>query len=383
MLSLDIGGDVTRDGGVRGPVIHVNTVNCVGVMGAGVARAMADRFPAALAPYREMCREGTVYPGSSRLLPLGENRWMALLATKDHFRDPSRYDWVMTGLVLLAAEADALARKTGRTVTLRMPAPGCGLGGLEWPVVSRMMRAVLAASPRVDVHLCLSPAMADGFRTERPGPTVAGIGARDTPPDVQEVMADFGELCARHGWLVRSGGAAGADQAFGRGFSRAGNPSARASFTAWLHMQESRPPFGGRFTPIPVSLYGIARALHGAPDRIGLGGEIRRGMTPPGKSGMLMARNGFQILGDKMTDMTDAVVCWTEGGRIKGGTGQALRLAGLLGIPVVNLGAPGNRGLDAEGIRARTLEAIGARERLLRTPPRPLDKPLDLEMEPC
>lgn len=375
MLNIDIGGDVTDDGGVDGPVILVNTVNCVGVMGKGVALAMAEKFPQAVKPYKDMCARGTVYPGSCRTLPVGQNRWMALLATKDHYRDPSRYEWVTTGLVLLAAQADALAQETGRPVTVRLPAAGCGLGGLDWAVVSRVTRAVLGANPRVHVQLCLSPEQAGQFRLDRPGPIVAGIGARKTPPWAQAVMADFGEICARHGWQVRSGGAIGADQAFGNGFARVAQPSARARFTAWLHEEpKGKPPVGAHLVPIPPALYAIAKALHRVPEKLGLGREIHRRMTPPGAGGQLMARNGFQFLGDEMTDVTDLVVCWTEGGQEEGGTGQALRLAGLMGIPVINLGDPANRGIDAEGIRARALQEIGARERFLRAPP-PLLKP--------
>ncbi|NYZ17456.1 hypothetical protein HL658_33350 [Azospirillum sp. RWY-5-1] len=48
------------------------------------------------------------------------------------------------------------------------------------------------------------------------------IGSRETPPAVLEVMAAVGERLAQLGWVLRSGGAVGADQAFGRGCDRAG-----------------------------------------------------------------------------------------------------------------------------------------------------------------
>ncbi|NYZ25158.1 hypothetical protein HND93_36125, partial [Azospirillum sp. ROY-1-1-2] len=50
----------------------------------------------------------------------------------------------------------------------------------------------------------------------------AGIGSRETPPAVLEVMAAVGERLAQLGWVLRSGGAVGADQAFERGCDRVG-----------------------------------------------------------------------------------------------------------------------------------------------------------------
>ena len=51
-----------------------------------------------------------------------------------------------------------------------------------------------------------------------------------------------------------------------------------------------------------------------------------------------MARNAMQILGPNMDHPADLVVAYTPGGAVQGGTGQALRMAGSLGIPIRNLG---------------------------------------------
>ncbi len=53
-----------------------------------------------------------------------------------------------------------------------------------------------------------------------------------------------------------------------------------------------------------------------------------------------MARNALQIMGPNMDRPADLVVAYTPGGEVVGGTGQALRMAGSLGIPIRNLGDP-------------------------------------------
>jgi hypothetical protein len=52
----------------------------------------------------------------------------------------------------------------------------------------------------------------------------------------------------------------------------------------------------------------------------------------------LMSRNGYQVLGATLDDPVDFILCWTEGGKMKGGTAQALRIAKYYKIPVFNLG---------------------------------------------
>jgi hypothetical protein len=53
----------------------------------------------------------------------------------------------------------------------------------------------------------------------------------------------------------------------------------------------------------------------------------------------MMGRNSYQMLGSDLKIKTDFVICWTPGGKMVGGTGQALRMAAYYGIPVFNLGS--------------------------------------------
>ena len=118
----------------------VNTVNVVGVMGKGVAKDFATRWPSILQPYRALCSTGTFLPGTCVLFPLPDGRRWAGLATKAHWRDPSRPEWVRSGLLHLAEQAQAAG-----VTRIAISAPGCSQGGLEWRQVHPWVLDALAA----------------------------------------------------------------------------------------------------------------------------------------------------------------------------------------------------------------------------------------------
>ncbi len=119
----------------------VNTVNCVGVMGKGVALMFREAFPENYRSYRAACKAGDLRPGGlfvHRTNDLVGPRLIVNFATKDHWRGKSRMEWIESGLSELAA----LVRGEGiRSVAL--PPLGAGNGGLDWNEVR----------PRIDQHL--------------------------------------------------------------------------------------------------------------------------------------------------------------------------------------------------------------------------------------
>lgn len=119
--------------------ILVNTVNCVGVMGKGVALAFKNRWPSIMPRYQQLCRADSITPGTSLLLPLPDGRMWAALATKDHWRYPSQLGWVRMGLLDLAERA----RNAGAR-SIAIPPPGCGNGGLDWRIVEPILLDALA-----------------------------------------------------------------------------------------------------------------------------------------------------------------------------------------------------------------------------------------------
>lgn len=123
------------------PGIPVIPVNCVGVMGAGLAKAAAEKWPWIIAPYKSYCAGGanSINPGDMELESNGDHV-ICLLATKAHWKYPSDLRWVEIGLVRLASGSWPEA-------VWNTPKLGCGLGGLDWKDVKPLMEKYLSDAP--------------------------------------------------------------------------------------------------------------------------------------------------------------------------------------------------------------------------------------------
>lgn len=110
----------------------VNTVNCVGVMGRGVALGFKKRFPAMFKDYVRRCEAGEVRLGEPYLFSTILPPWVLNFPTKDHWRSVARLEDIVTGLDFLEAHY----RDWGIT-SLAVPPLGCGEGQLEWRIVGR------------------------------------------------------------------------------------------------------------------------------------------------------------------------------------------------------------------------------------------------------
>jgi O-acetyl-ADP-ribose deacetylase (regulator of RNase III) len=108
----------------------VNTVNCVGVMGKGIALGFRKRFPQMHDDYVQRCGRGEVKLGQPYLYKQSEGPWILNFPTKDHWRSVSRLSDIETGL-------DHLERhyREWGIESIAVPPLGSGLGGLEWQVV--------------------------------------------------------------------------------------------------------------------------------------------------------------------------------------------------------------------------------------------------------
>jgi O-acetyl-ADP-ribose deacetylase (regulator of RNase III) len=112
----------------------VNPVNCVGVMGAGLAAEFRRRFPDLDADYRRRCAAGQVRLGQPYLYRTAAGVQVINFPTKGDWRAPSRLADVDQGLAYLAAHA------TGWQLgSLAVPALGAGLGGLSWEQVGPLL----------------------------------------------------------------------------------------------------------------------------------------------------------------------------------------------------------------------------------------------------
>lgn len=144
-------GDITQDAAD----IHVVPINCVpGVMGAGLAKVYANWYPGLSLRHRliHSNRDLRLYvadamkpylvddiPRCHQLLNRG-GRALVMFPTKDHWKDPSRLDRVYCGLANLYDILERFEPENPR-VTIAMPALGCGLGGLAWKSVQRLVAA--------------------------------------------------------------------------------------------------------------------------------------------------------------------------------------------------------------------------------------------------
>lgn len=120
----------------------VNTVNTVGVMGKGIALQFKEAFPANFAVYAKACKEGELVPGKLLVTKEknadGKEKIIINFPTKKHWRYPSKYEYIESGLKALA---DVIRNHNIKSIAI--PPLGCGNGGLQWSVVKKMIEDAL------------------------------------------------------------------------------------------------------------------------------------------------------------------------------------------------------------------------------------------------
>jgi len=112
----------------------VNTVNCVGVMGKGIALLFKEKYPEMFKDYAKRCRHGTVLPGVPYLYQDINGVSIINFPTKGHWRSPSRIEDISNGLDIIIENY----KKWG-IESIALPPLGCGNGGQSWNVVGRLM----------------------------------------------------------------------------------------------------------------------------------------------------------------------------------------------------------------------------------------------------
>lgn len=164
----------------------------------------------------------------------------------------------------------------------------------------------------------------------------AGVGATATPPAVCSLMTALAASLERNGYLLRSGGAPGADEAFESGVVVQAN---KRIYLPWKGFNNNKSQLWiQRLTEDQRHLIRkIAKDFH--PAWHNCSESVRD----------LMSRNTLQILGPpnaedlKFDNPSKFGICWTKNGKAIGGTGQAIRLCNHYEIPLYNLRLPADR----------------------------------------
>jgi O-acetyl-ADP-ribose deacetylase (regulator of RNase III) len=120
----------------------VNTVNTVGISGKGIALMFKENYPDNFRAYEAACKAGELAPGglfiTERHDMLGP-RFIINFATKKHWRNPSRLEWIKQGLVALKGEIEARGIRS-----IAIPPLGAGSGGLDWRDVKPLIADTLS-----------------------------------------------------------------------------------------------------------------------------------------------------------------------------------------------------------------------------------------------
>jgi O-acetyl-ADP-ribose deacetylase (regulator of RNase III) len=117
--------------------VLINTVNCVGVMGKGIALEFKNRFPKMYYDYVEVCNKKHVEIG--RMHKHGTYPFIINFPTKQHWKNSSKYAYIVFGLNDLRS---VLSRLHYHEV-VHMPALGCSNGGLQWDIVKLLIEEQL------------------------------------------------------------------------------------------------------------------------------------------------------------------------------------------------------------------------------------------------
>lgn len=164
----------------------VNTVNCVGIMGKGIALQFKQAFPENFRQYERACRAGAMRLGHMFVFPTGlltNPKFIINFPTKQHWKAKSRLNDIRAGLVDLVNVV-----RTNGIQSIAVPPLGCGNGGLDWQDVYPLIEAAFAKLPEVRVFVYAPQAA--------PAAAIMPVGTRR--PRLTRARALFILLIARY-----------------------------------------------------------------------------------------------------------------------------------------------------------------------------------------
>lgn len=128
---------------------HINTVNCVGIMGKGIALQFKERYPEMFADYQKRCARKEVKLGRPYVYRVDEHRLIINFPTKDHWKNKSDLKSIEEGLKYLSEHI-----LEWRVTSLAVPPLGCGNGGLNWEDVHPLIvRYLEPLNIPIEIHV--------------------------------------------------------------------------------------------------------------------------------------------------------------------------------------------------------------------------------------
>jgi len=153
----------------------VNTVNCVGVMGRGIALEFKYRYPEMYLDYRQKCARHFFKPGVLDVWKHSDHPWILNFPTKDHWKFPSKTEYIKLGLQKFAETYVELG-----ITTIAFPPLGTTSGGLDWDDdVSSLMDKYLQPLDNLDVDIVHYDPDADDSFFEKFYEKVSEFGVAD------------------------------------------------------------------------------------------------------------------------------------------------------------------------------------------------------------
>ncbi|HDR7897931.1 MULTISPECIES: macro domain-containing protein [Bacillus] len=157
----------------------VNTVNCVGVMGKGIALQFKQAYPKCFSEYQKACKMNEVRPGKMHVVNLDSlfnPKYIINFPTKRHWKEKSNIEDIKAGLIDLI---NVIKQQNIKSIAI--PPLGCGNGGLNWAEVRPIILAAMEQVPDTEV-LLFEP-------NNAPSPDKMKIGT--TKPNMTKTRALF------------------------------------------------------------------------------------------------------------------------------------------------------------------------------------------------
>lgn len=137
--------------------VLVNPVNCVGVMGKGLALEFKKRYPTEFNVYKDLCQNEEIEPGDCIILTnedtaAADQKLILAAATKGHWKNKTELEYVEQILDNIQIVG---ILTPGRLRSIAIPKLGCGCGGLDWETQVRPLVVEYLSSKdiRMDIYV--------------------------------------------------------------------------------------------------------------------------------------------------------------------------------------------------------------------------------------